>query len=136
MQTEITRLKAMLQDAKSAAPAAPPAPASLKLEAKEEPGGEDEDGEEHESEEEDDEEEEGDENHETPPPKDKPPAETSVAKTSKKPTKGPNSSSHRAQWMKFGRRMDSQGSEFPEMTKLWSGNKEETWLSAGVGLEL
>ena len=136
MQTEITRLKAMLQDAKSAAPAAPPAPASLKLEAKEEPGGEDEDGEEHESEEEDDEEEEGDENHETPPPKDKPPAETSVAKTSNKASKGPNSSTHRAQWMKFGRRMDSQGSEFPEMTKLWSGTKEETWLSAGVGLEL
>ena len=36
--------------------------------------------------------------------------------------------------MKFGRRMESQGSEFPEMTKLWSGTKDETWLS--VELEL
>ena len=112
MQSEITRLKALL-DAK---PAAPPATASAEAEVKkEESGGEDEDREEDESEEEDDEEEEGAENHETPPPKGKPPAETSVAKSSKKP-KGPNSSTHRAQWMKFGRRMESQGSEFPEMT--------------------
>ena len=113
MQSEITRLKALL-DAK---PAAPPATASAEAEVKkEESGGEDEDREEDESEEEDDdEEEEGAENHETPPPKGKPPAEASVAKSSKKP-KLPNSSTHRAQWMKFGRRMESQGSEFPEMT--------------------
>ncbi|CAE7201702.1 unnamed protein product [Symbiodinium sp. CCMP2592] len=149
MQSEITRLKAMLatKDANPgappatppAAPPAPPAKASVKHEEKESDG-EDENGEEQESEEEDDEEEEeeGDEDHETPPPKAKPPATTSVTKTTK--PKGPNSSTHRAQWMKFGRRMDSQGSEFPEMTKLWTGSKDEQhevfakWLEEGENM--
>ncbi|CAE7838937.1 unnamed protein product [Symbiodinium sp. CCMP2592] len=152
MQSEITRLKAMLATkdanpgappatppaAPPAAPPAPPAKASVKHEQKESDG-EDENGEEHESEEEDDEEEEeGDEDHETPPPKGKPPATTSVAKTNK--PKGPNSSTHRAQWMKFGRRMDSKGSEFPEMTKLWTGSKDEQhevfakWLEEGENM--
>ena len=129
MQSEITRLKALL-DVK---PAASPAKASVEPEEGEPQGEKDEEGEEDgeecdegNEEEGEEDEEEGVSDHETPPPKGAKPAQTSVAKA--KNPKGPNSSSHRAEWMKFTRRMDSQGSEFPEMTKMWNGTKEETWL--------
>ncbi|CAE7277753.1 unnamed protein product, partial [Symbiodinium microadriaticum] len=117
MQSEITRLKALL-DAK---PPAATASAEPEPEQEEE---EEEDDEDDVQENDDEQEAQEDEEEETPPPKGtKPSAEVSVAKGPK--PKGPNSSTHRAEWMKFGRRMESQGSEFPEMTKMWNGTKEE-----------
>ena len=120
MQSEITRLKALL-DAK------PPA-ATTSAEPNEQEGDEDDD---EEDDDEEEAEEEGDDEYETPPPKGTKPADDSVTKGPKS-NKGPNSTTHRAAWMKFGRRMDSQGSEFPEMSKMWNGSKEETWLLFGV----
>ncbi|CAE7646122.1 unnamed protein product, partial [Symbiodinium necroappetens] len=119
MQSEITRLKALL-DAK------PPAATTSAEPKREEQEGDEDDDEEDDDEEEA--EEEGDDEYETPPPKGTKPADDSVTKGPKS-NKGPNSTTHRAAWMKFGRRMDSQGSEFPEMSKMWNGSKEETWNS-------
>ena len=124
MQSEITRLKALL-DAK------PPA-ATTSAEPEQEEEEEQEDDEDDDEENDDEQESQEEEEHETPPPKGTKPAEVSVAKGSKPANKGPNSTSHRAEWMKFGRRMESQGSEFPEMSKMWNGTKEETWLLFGV----
>ena len=37
-----------------------------------------------------------------------------------------NSTTHRKEWMTFSRRMDSQGANFPEMSKLWTGSRDAT----------
>ena len=39
-----------------------------------------------------------------------------------------NSTTHRKQWMAFSRRMESQGANFPEMSKLWTGSRDATHL--------
>ena len=37
-----------------------------------------------------------------------------------------NSTTHRKEWMAFSRRMESQGANFPEMSKLWTGSRDAT----------